>query len=201
MGHISRSTVWRAGSYWEDIGGDAKVFLEKDGKRIEMSVEKLVGKGGPRFLFRGKMAEPPRQQPARGGDDETATEVVDESTTNDDPVTEVDSATEDPVQTLSEDGADEKETAHKMWVSEKVTSLEKENQDLKGALQDMERRLALQETASRQAEERCAKIETAIMQIAEFVQQQKATINSSTALMDSIVEEVNIHGANCQKVG
>ena len=72
---------------------------------------------------------------------------------------------------------------------------------MKRIFQEIGTKLSLKETASRQAEERCAKIETAIMQIAEFVQQQNTAINSSTALMNSIVEEVIIHGANCQKVG
>ena len=65
-------------------------------------------------MVREKKAEPPRQQPAGEGGDESATEVVDESTAEDDPVTEVDSATEDLVQMMSEDGAEERETAHKM---------------------------------------------------------------------------------------
>ena len=48
--------------------------------------------------------------------------------------------------------------------------------------------------------ERCAKLETAIIQIAEVVQQQHAAIESSRTLLSSLVEEVNTHRDNFQKV-
>ena len=82
-GPLSRSTAWRAGSYWEDMGGDAKIFLEKDGKRNEVSVEKLVGKGRRRFWFKKKKPEPQpqpqqEQQPqGEGGEGSTTEEVAD----------------------------------------------------------------------------------------------------------------------------
>ena len=41
----------------------------------------------------------------------------------------------------------------------------------------------------------------AITQVAVFVQQQNASIESSRALMSSLVEDVNIHRDNFQKVG
>ena len=135
-GPLSRDTAWRAGSFWEEMGGDAKVFLEKDGKMNEVSVEKLVGKGGPRFLFKDKKPDSP-QRPDEKRDDLPVTEeasgteeVADESTT------------EEPVTAMSEDDREERETAHKMWLSEKVTFLENENRELKKALQEMESRLA-----------------------------------------------------------
>ena len=46
---------------------------------------------------------------------------------------------------MSEDDPEERETGQKTWLVEKVTSLEKENGELKGALREMETRLALQE--------------------------------------------------------
>ena len=88
-----------------------------------------------------------------------------------------------------------------MWLSEKVTSLEKENEDLKRTLQEIGTKLSLQETATRGVEERCAKLETAIIQIAEVVQQQNAAIESSIALMSSLADEVNTSRDNFQKVG
>ena len=60
-GPLSRSTAWRAGSYWEEMDREARIFLEKDGKRKEMSAEKLVGKGGPRFWFKEKTPGPQPQ--------------------------------------------------------------------------------------------------------------------------------------------
>ena len=44
-------------------------------------------------------------------------------------------------------------------------------------------------------------METSIVQIAEVVQLQNAAIESSRALMNSLVEEVNTHRDNFQKVG
>ena len=45
-GPLSRASEWKAGSYLEEIG-EAKIFFEANGEKTEMSVEKLVGKGGP----------------------------------------------------------------------------------------------------------------------------------------------------------
>ena len=88
-----------------------------------------------------------------------------------------------------------------MWLSQKVTTLEMENEELKRELQEIGTKLSLQDTTTRGVEERCAKLETAIIQIAEVVQQQNAAIESSRALMNNLVEEVNTHRDNFQKVG
>ena len=53
-GPLSKTTAWRAGSFWEESICSIKVFLDKDGRRVEVVVEKLVGKGGPRFWFSEK---------------------------------------------------------------------------------------------------------------------------------------------------
>ena len=65
----------------------------------------------------------------------------------------------------------------------------------------MESRLAAQENVARQVEERFMRMESAITQIAEFVQQQNAVSENTRALMNSLVEEVNTHRENFQKVG
>ena len=62
-GPLSRSISWRAGCYNEETDREVKIFLEKEGKMDEVIVEKLVGKGGPRFWFKEKKPEPPQQQP------------------------------------------------------------------------------------------------------------------------------------------
>ena len=150
-GPLSRTVAWKAGGYWEESKGDAKVFLEKGGEKKEMSAEKLVGKGGPRFWFKEK-PDQPQQEPEERKDDHPVTEeTVEESGTEEaggESVTEDDPVTEDPVQVMSEDDSKERETAHQMWLSEKVTSLETENRELKKALQEMETRFTLQEAAS-----------------------------------------------------
>ena len=121
-------------------------------------------------------------------------EVVDESTAEE-------PATEAPTTGMSEVDPEEIETGQKMWLSEKGTSLENENTELKKAIQTMETRLITQEDVVKQVDERFARFETAITQIAELIQQQNAAIESSRALMNSIVEEVNTPRDNFQKVG
>ena len=142
MGALSRFSAWRVGSYWEEMGGDTKIFLEKYQKRRAVFAEKLVGKGGLRFLFKDKprisATTLPRRRRRRvhyrNCGWRTATEEVD-----------VESVTEDLASEMSEDDPEERETGQKTWLVEKVTSLEKENGELKGALREMETRLALQE--------------------------------------------------------
>ena len=57
-----------------------------------------------------------------------------------------------------------------MWMSEKITSLEKENTELKRALQEIETRLALQENVARQADERYTRLEASMTVIVGHVQ-------------------------------
>ena len=136
-GPLSRTAAWRAGCYWEKKG-DAKVFLEKCGQKKEMSVEKLIGQDGPRFWFGDKTPEPPEQQAEERLEDQSVTEEdAGESTT------------EDATQAMSEADPDEKERGKKMWLSEKVTTLEKENEDLKKMLRELGQRLNSKERRSR----------------------------------------------------
>ena len=186
-GPLSRATAWKAGSYWEELG-EVKVFFEVNGEKTEMDVEKLVGKGGPRFWFKEK-PEPPQQAPEGEGGDETVTEdVVDESTTED-----LDSE-------MSEVDPEETEMGHKMWLVEKITALEKENGELKRVLQEMETRIATLENIPRQVDERFVRIEAAITRIAEILEQQNNAIEGSKSLMISLAEEVTTHRDNFQKV-
>ena len=81
-GPLSRTAAWEAGCYWEETKGDAKIFLEKGDEKIEVSVEKLIGKDGPRFWFKNKKPEPPEQQPEIRLEDQSVTEdAADETTT------------------------------------------------------------------------------------------------------------------------
>ena len=127
-GPLSRASAWKAGSYWEEKKGDAKVFLEKGGERKEMSVEKLAGKQGPRFWFREKPDPQQQQQVEEKRDDQPVAEEASDESTTEEPATEV------PTPKMSEVDPQEIETGHKMWLSEKVTTLEKENGELKMAL-------------------------------------------------------------------
>ena len=113
--------------------GDTKVFLEKGCKKIEVSVEKLIGEDGPRFWFKDKKPGPPQQQVVEKPDEQSVTEDATDGST-----------TEEVVQVMSEVDQAEVETGKKMWLSAKVTSLEKENRELKRALQEVEAKIELQ---------------------------------------------------------
>lgn len=121
--------------------------------------------------------------------------------TDDESATEDDPAAKKQAPGMSEVDREERDTEQKMWLSEKVTSLEKENGELKEELQEMKTRLTTQENVIRQVDERCARLEAAIAQIADYVQQQSVAIESSRTLMNSLVEEVSVHRDNFQKVG
>ena len=85
-----------------------------------MSVEKLIGKDELKFWFKDKKPDPPEQRVEERRDDQTVTEdAVEESTT------------EDEIPVMSEIDPGEVEMGKKMWIAEKVTSLEKEGEDTK----------------------------------------------------------------------
>ena len=201
-GPFSRPVAWRVGCFWEDMKGKVKVILEKDGTRTEVEVLKRFERGREYIWFKEKKPEQPhqkkpeqtRQQP-EGGKEPVAVDAVEESATEDDNATVV------PTAGLSEEDPEEREIREKMWLAEKVTSLEKENEELKVSLQVIETRLATQEDSARQVDERCVRLEAAITQIADFIQQQNASIESSRALMNGLVEEVKAHQDNFQKLG
>ena len=49
---------------------------------------------------------------------------------------------------------EERQTQHAMWLSEKVTSLEKEKEEMKALIKEMEIKIALQESALKEVVER-----------------------------------------------
>ena len=57
-----------------------------------------------------------------------------------------------------------------MWLAEKVTTLQKENQELKAKIQDIEVKLAQHEEAAGVSDAKHAVIDSAITEIAEYVQ-------------------------------
>ena len=74
-GPLSHTAAWKAGCFCEEKKGNVKVFLEKGGEKKEMSVEKLIGKDGPRFQFKDQKPELPEQHPEKKGlEDQSATE-------------------------------------------------------------------------------------------------------------------------------
>ena len=71
---------------------------------------------------------------------------------------------------MQEDTPEEVEAAKKMWLNEKITSHEKEN-EMRMRIQQMEERFAFQERAAMETSERCGGLEAAIAKIAEHITQ------------------------------
>ena len=164
------------------LGGDQrrrKVFLEKGGEKKEVSVEKLIGEDGPRFWFKVQKPAPPKQQVEERKEDQSATE--DEA---DDPTTE------EEIQVMSEIDPGEVETGKKMWLSEKFTSLEKENGEMKTALREMRARIELQERMIAEMAQRYGAMENTIAQIVEHVQRQDTFNEGLRASFTSLSEKV-----------
>ena len=121
-----------------------------------------VGKDGPRFFcLWTRNPNHHDSRPEEKPDDQSVTEDAADGST-----------TEDGTQAMSEVDPVEEETGKKMWLSEKVTSLEKENGELKRALQEMEAKIELQGKMIAEMSQRHGAIEITIAQIAERVQRQ-----------------------------
>ena len=110
------------------------------------------------------------------------------------------STTEEVVQVMSEVDQAEVETGKKMCLSQKVTSLEKENGELKRALQEMEAKNELQGRMIAEMAQRHGAIETAIAQIAEQLQRQMSFNEGVRASFTSLAEEVGKHQNNFREV-
>ena len=96
----------RAGRYWEDMDREVKVFLDKNGEKKEVDVEKRIERGKPRFLLIEKPTHPHEGRERKDAE-------------------QLNSAEEFPG--VDEVPADQIQREQMMWLVEKVTSLEKEN--------------------------------------------------------------------------
>ena len=176
-GPLSRDNALRAGSFWENMRGQVSVFLEKDEKRKEVEVEKRMGQGETSFWFIEKKPESHQEQELRE-DELTPEEVI----------------------VMDEVRPEELEVSKKMWLAEKATTLEKENEELKKKVQEMEANLVHQVQATRVIEERLAAIERAISQIAVHIEQQNSFNGSARNSIAELVGEVTKHKDNFQEV-
>ena len=173
-GPLSKVNAWRAGSYLEDMDGGAQIFLEKDGTRIEVQVEKRINGEKEWFWLREKNQQPqPELREER--DDHPIPEEVDH---------------------MQEDTPEERRSDLLDALTEKVDSLEKENGELKKALQEMEAKMALQAKAIMATCERFSTIETGMMEIVQHVQQHEAFNRSVRTSIDGLEKQVQIHQDN-----
>ena len=127
-GRLSGSSARRAGSFWEEMDRKVKVFLEKDGKRNEVHVEKRIQGGRICFWFDENIAQPPQQPQECEVDDET--ETVEEATG------------------VEEVTPDEMQKERMMWLTEKATTPENEKEELKRIIRDMEAKMRSKRTRS-----------------------------------------------------
>ena len=108
------------------MDGTPKVFLEKNGKRSEVQVEKRLQGGKESFWFVGKIQQPQALQAREERDDEPVPEHED-----------------DP--NFEEVEPEELQIEKIMRLTEKATTLASENEELKKTIQELTAKIALHE--------------------------------------------------------
>ena len=88
---------------------------------------------------------------------------------------------------------EEIQTERMMWLAEKVTSLQNENVEMKRVIQEMEAKIALQESVMKEVVERHMREEAAIAFIAEHIQRQEVFNKSAISCINDIVEKIKNH--------
>ena len=179
-GHLSRTNSWRVGCFLEDLDGEARVFIEKDAKRRDVQVEKHIERGKARIWLKEKKPQPPQDPETRQEEDQSQT--VEE-------VTGVDEVPPEEIQ-----------MERMMWLVERVTSLEKEKEEMKQKLLEMEAKMANQENTAKELVERFGVMGAAITRIAGHVEQQNIFNQSTKASLWQLVEEVTKHQGHLQEV-
>ena len=193
-GPLSRATAWRVGSFWDGMKGQVDVFLEKDGKRKKVQVELRIEGGKKRFWFVEKAPEPPQRRLDEKDDESVTEEAGEDSATVDDPVAERRAAG------MSEDDKEEVETGRKMWVTDKITTLEKEKEEMSKTIQELRAKIELQEKKISEMSQRNGMIEGAIADIVEHVKRQISFNDGVKASFTSLAEVVNKHQNNFTEV-
>ena len=140
-------------------------------------------------MFKDRKPDPPKQHVEEKRDDESVKqETADESTK------------EEAIKAMSEVDQDEVETGKKMWLSAKVTTLEKENEDLKRVLREMDAKIELQGKMIAEMAQQHGAMEITIAKIAEHVQRQMSFNEGVRAPFTSVAEEVGKHQNNFREV-
>ena len=93
-----------------------------------------------------------------------------------------------------------RDTIQKMALVERITTLERENGELKRVIQEMEAKAALQANAIKEVVDRCSVIEAATMEIVLHVRQQEVFNGSVWASIDGLETQVKIHQNNLEEV-
>ena len=152
------------------MNGDLEVFLDTNGERKEAEIPKHVERGRARFVLKEK-PQHPQEQERKGEEAETV---------------EVNPGVE-------EVPPEEIQTERMMWLAERATSLEKENEGMKRVIGEMEAKIALQENTLNEMVERHIKEESAIAFIADHIQRQDVFNESAKSCINGLVDEVKNH--------
>ena len=97
---------------------------------------------------------------------------------------------------MHEDTPEERRSEQLDALTEKVASLEKENGELKKALQELDAKMALQAKAIMATCERFSAIETGMMEIVQHIRQHEAFNRSVKTSIDGLEKQVQIHWDN-----
>ena len=89
--------------------------------------------------------------------------------------------------------AEEIQMERMMWLAERTTSLEKEKEEMKLIIREMETKIALHENTFKEMVERHLKEEAAIAYIADHIQRQDVFNESAKSCINGLVEEVKNH--------
>ena len=148
--------------------GEALVFLEKDHKRKAVQVEKMVNGEKEWFWFGEKDHQPQQGLPEETNDHQTQGNGDD----------------------MQEDTTEERRSEQMDALTEKVASLEKENGELKKAIQELDAKMALQAKAIMATCERFSNIETGMLEIVQHVGQHEVFNRSLKTSIDGLENQV-----------
>ena len=101
---------------------------------------------------------------------------------------------------MKQDTTEERNAMYMMALVERITTLERENGELKGRIQEMEAKTALQENAINEVVGQCGLIEAALMGIVQHARQQEVFNGSVRTSIDGLETQVKIHQNNIEEV-
>ena len=130
-GPLSKANAWRAGTFWEDMDRDTKVFIEEEDKRKEVDDKKPLEGGNSCSGLKKRYPNPTRTQwrddPTQEREKDTGMDEVDREETQKEQITSL---------------------------AEKVASLERENEEKERRIQELEMKVAILERAAQESAEK-----------------------------------------------
>ena len=150
-----------------------KVFIVEEDKRKEVDVEKRLEGGRERFWFREKVSQP---QEHRGDDNQTHEH-------EDGPW-------------MDEVGPEETRREQMTSLTERIASLERENEEKERTIKELEMKVAILERAAQENAEKHAAVGKAFTEIAQHVEGQATFNESSKRSIACLENQVKINQDN-----